>query len=84
MQIVKDFLIKFTKKSHLRHLLTEQSLDFVLHGLFRCFAEMDTYNIGGLVDGLAVARLCVLAVVWIVFVFIEYLLEMRKARQGKV
>lgn len=45
MQIVKDFLIKFTKKSHLRHLLTKQTLDFVLHGLFGCFAEMDTHHI---------------------------------------
>ena len=59
MQIVKDFLIKFTKKSHLRHLLTEQSLDFVLHCLFRRFAEMDTHHIGGLVDGLAETGLCV-------------------------
>ena len=59
MQIVKDFLIKFTKKSHLRHLLTEQTLDFVLHILFGCFAEMDTHHIGGLVDGLAETGLCV-------------------------
>lgn len=60
MQIVKDFLIMFTKKSHFRHLLTKQTLDFVLHRLFCVFAEMDTNHIGGLVDGLAVARLCVL------------------------
>jgi len=62
MQIVKDFLIKFTKKSHLRHLLSEQTLDFVLHRFLCSLAEMDTDNIGGLVDGLAETRLCGLCI----------------------
>ena len=31
MQIVKDFLIMFTKKSHLADFLTKQALDFVCH-----------------------------------------------------
>ena len=50
MQLVKDFFIKFTKKSHLRHLLTEQTLNFVLHGLFCCLIEVDSHHIGGLAD----------------------------------
>ena len=59
MQIVKDFLIKFTKKSHLRHLLTEQSLDLVLQRFFACFAEMNMDKVGGLPDGFAEGGLCV-------------------------
>ncbi len=47
-RIVKDFLIKFTKKSHFADFLTEHTLDFVLHRLFRRLAEMDTDDIGGL------------------------------------
>ena len=62
MQIVKDFLIMFTKKSHFRHLLTEQTLDFVCHRLLCVLVEMDTNHIGGLVDGLTETRLCVLCV----------------------
>ena len=37
---VKDFFIKFTKKSHFADFLTEQTLDFVLHRLFCGLAEM--------------------------------------------
>ena len=42
---VKDFFIKFTKKSHFADFLTEQTLDFVLHRLFCGLAEMDTDDI---------------------------------------
>ena len=55
-QIVKDFLIKFTKKSHFSDFITEQTLDFVLHRLFGGLAEMDTDNIGGLADLLSDSR----------------------------
>ena len=55
-QIVKDFLIKFTKKSHFADFITEQTLDFVLHRLFGGLAEMDTDNIGGLTDLLSDSR----------------------------
>ena len=55
-QIVKDFLIKFTKKSHFADFITEQTLDFVLHRLFGGLAEMDTDNIGGLADLLSDSR----------------------------
>ncbi len=41
-QKVKDFFIKFKKKSHFADFLTEQTLDFVLHRLFCGLAEMDT------------------------------------------
>ena len=43
---VKDFFIKFKKKSHFADFLTEQTLDFVLHRLFGGLAEMDTDDIG--------------------------------------
>ena len=59
MQIVKDFLIKFTKKSHFADFFTEQTLDLALHRLFCGLAEMHTDDIGGLVDGLAETGLCV-------------------------
>ena len=55
-QIVKDFLIKFTKKSHFADFITEQTLDFILHRLFGGLAEMDTDNIGGLADLLSDSR----------------------------
>ena len=47
---VKDFFIKFKKKSHFADFLTEQPLDFVLHRLFGGLTEMDTDDIGGLAD----------------------------------
>ena len=53
MRIVKDFFIKFKKKLHFAHLLTEQTQNFVLQGFFRRLAEMDSDKVGGLVDGLA-------------------------------
>lgn len=62
MQIVKDFLIKFTKKSHLADFFTEQTFDFVCHRFLCVLVEVDTNHIGGLVDGLAETRLCVLCV----------------------
>ena len=58
-RIVKDFLIKFTKSSHLTDFITKHTLDFVRHRLCCGLAEMDTHDIGGLVDGLAETRLCV-------------------------
>ena len=56
MRIVKDFLIKFTKKSHLADFITKHTLDFVLHRLFGGLAEMDTHDIGGLADLLSDSR----------------------------
>ena len=53
---VKDFFIKFTKKSHFADFLTEQTLDFVLHRLFCGLAEMDTDDIGCLADLLSDSR----------------------------
>ena len=53
MRIVKDFFIKFKKKSHFVDFLTEQTQNFVLQGFFRRLAEMDSDKVGGLVDGLA-------------------------------
>lgn len=58
-RIVKDLLIKFTKSSHLTDFITKHTLDFVRHRLCCGLAEMDTHDIGGLVDGLAETRLCV-------------------------
>ena len=55
-RIVKDFLIKFTKKSHFADFFTEQTLDFVLHRLFCGLAEMHTDDIGGLADLLSDSR----------------------------
>ena len=55
-RVVKDFLIKFTKKSHFADFLTEQTLDFVLHRLFCGLAEMHTDDIGGLADLLSDSR----------------------------
>ena len=55
-QIVKDFFIKFKKKSHFADFLTEQTLDFVLHRLFCGLAEMDTDDIGCLADLLSDSR----------------------------
>ena len=49
-QKVKDFFIKFKKKSHSADFFTEQTLDFVLHCLFCGLAEMHTDDIGGLAD----------------------------------
>ena len=56
MRIVKDFFIKFTKKSHSADFLTEHTLDFVLHRLFCGLAEMHTHDIGGLADLLSDSR----------------------------
>ena len=53
---VKDFFIKFTKKSHFEDFLTEQTLDFVLHRLFCGLAEMHTDDIGCLADLLSDSR----------------------------
>ena len=53
---VKDFFIKFTKKSHSADFLTEQTLDFVLHRLFCGLAEMHTDDIGCLSDLLSDSR----------------------------
>ena len=53
---VKDFFIKFKKKSHFADFLTEQTLDFVLHRLFCGLAEMDTDDIGCLADLLSDSR----------------------------
>ena len=55
-RIVKDFLIKFTKKSHSADFFTEQTLDFVRHRLFGGLAEMDTDDIGGLANLLSDSR----------------------------
>ena len=56
MRVVKDFFIKFKNKLHFPHLLTEQTLDFVLHRLFCGLAEMHTDDIGGLADLLSDSR----------------------------
>ena len=56
MRVVKDFFIKFKNKLHFPHLLTEQTLDFVLHRLFCGLAEMDTDDIGCLADLLSDSR----------------------------
>ena len=53
---VKDFFIKFTKKSHFADFLTKHTLDFVLHCLFCGLAEMDTDDIGGLANLLSDSR----------------------------
>ena len=53
---VKDFFIKFTKKSHSADFLTEQTLDFVLHRLLCGLAEMHTDDIGCLADLLSDSR----------------------------
>ena len=53
---VKDFFIKFKKKSHFADFFTEQTLDFVLHRLFCGLAEMHTDDIGGLADLLSDSR----------------------------
>lgn len=53
IRIVKDFFIKFKNRLHSPHLLTEQTLDFVLQRLLCRLAEMNLDNIGGPVDGLA-------------------------------
>ena len=53
---VKDFFIKFKKKSHFADFLTEQTLDFVLHCLFCGLAEMHTDDIGCLADLLSDSR----------------------------
>lgn len=53
---IKDFFIKFKKKSHFADFLTEQTLDFVLHRLFCGLAEMDTDDICGLADLLSDSR----------------------------
>ena len=55
----QGLLIKFTKSSHLTDFITKHTLDFVRHRLCCGLAEMDTHDIGGLVDGLAETRLCV-------------------------
>ena len=53
---VKDFFIKFKKKSHFADFLTEQTLDFVLHCLLGGLAEMHTDDIGCLADLLSHSR----------------------------
>ena len=53
---VKDFFIKFTKKSHSADFLTQQTLDFVLHRLLGGLAEMHTHDIGCLADLLSDSR----------------------------
>ena len=53
---VKDFFIKFKKKSHSADFFTEQTLDLVLHCLFCGLAEMHTDDIGGLADLLSDSR----------------------------
>ena len=53
---VKDFFIKFTKKSHFADFLTKHTLDFVLHCLLGGLAEMHTDDIGGLADLLSDSR----------------------------
>ena len=55
-QKVKDFFIKFKKKSHFADFFTEQTLDFVLHRFFCGLAEMHTDDIGGLADLLSDSR----------------------------
>ena len=59
MPVVKDFLIKFKKKSHSADFLPEQTLDFILHRLLAGFAEMNMDKVGGLPDGFAEGGLCV-------------------------
>ena len=56
IQIVKDFFIKFKKKSHFADFLTEHTLDFVLHRLLGGLAEMDTDDIGCLANLLSDSR----------------------------
>ena len=53
---VKDFFIKFKKKSHFADFFTEHTLDFVLHRLFCGLAEMNTDDIGGLANLLSDSR----------------------------
>ena len=53
---VKDFFIKFKKKSHFADFLTEQTLDFVLHRFFCSLAEMHTDDIGCFADLLSHSR----------------------------
>ena len=53
---VKDFFIKFKKKSHFADFFTEHTLDFVLHRLLGGLAEMDTDDIGGLANLLSDSR----------------------------
>ena len=53
---VKDFFIKFKKKSHFADFFTKHTLDFVLHRLFCGLAEMDTDDIGCLADLLSDSR----------------------------
>ena len=53
---VKDFFIKFKKKSHFADFLTKHTLDFVLHRLLGGLAEMDTDDIGGLANLLSDSR----------------------------
>ena len=55
---VKDFFIKFKKKSHSADFFTEQTLDFVLHCLFCGLAEMHTDDIGCFADLLSDSRAC--------------------------
>ena len=53
---VKDFFIKFKKKSHFADFFTKQTLDFVLHCLLCGLAEMHTDDIGCLADLLSDSR----------------------------
>ena len=53
---VKDFFIKFKKKSHFADFFTKQTLDFVLHCLLGGLAEMHTDDIGCFADLLSDSR----------------------------
>ena len=53
---VKDFFIKFKKKSHFADFFTKHTLDFVLHRLLGGLAEMHTDDIGCLADLLSHSR----------------------------
>ena len=53
---VKDFFIKFKKKSHFANFFTKHTLDFVLHRLLGGLAEMHTHDIGCLADLLSHSR----------------------------
>ena len=53
---VKDFFIKFKKKSHFADFFTKHTLDFVLHRLLGGLAEMHTHDIGCLADLLSDSR----------------------------
>lgn len=53
---VKDFFIKFKKKSHFADFFTKHTLDFVLHRLLGGLAEMHTHDIGCLADLLSHSR----------------------------